>query len=230
MPDVTYGDPRLPDRYWAKVYPEPNTGCWLWGAATKLAGYGMLGLNGRGLLAHRVMFEAANGFLPVMVCHRCDNPPCVNPEHLFAGDAAANHADMVKKRRHPHGATMYMAIRTDEEVLSILRLKNTGVTQYQVAERYNTDQSVVSQIWLGCVWKHLQDDPAVAAKVAEPVRRARPKACRRGHVFTPATTRLRPNGTRNCKVCAADDARRRSARVGEVPVIVDLLDSGPHVA
>ncbi len=80
MPKIEYLDPRLPERYWDKVFPEPNTGCWLWGAATSVYGYGCWDQR----RAHRASYEVLVG--PVgdglVLDHLCRNRACVNPDHL----------------------------------------------------------------------------------------------------------------------------------------------------
>lgn len=103
---LEFGDTRLPRAFWSKVSPEPNSGCWLWTACVNAAGYGRFGvpLEYRTELAHRyaysVLVEAPG---ELFVCHRCDTPGCVNPNHLFLGDNQANVTDMVRKRRHRSG-------------------------------------------------------------------------------------------------------------------------------
>src|SRR5688572_4014429 len=96
-------------RFDAKHMPEPNTGCWLWLAATNENGYGLLCTGSkaskRSTLAHRVSFELHKGPIPpgLHVLHKCDQPACVNPEHLFAGTDLDNMDDMAAKGRARRG-------------------------------------------------------------------------------------------------------------------------------
>lgn len=77
-------------------------GCCEWMGSKNKAGYGVFSRKSTTFLAHRVSFFMANGIDPVgfLVCHSCDNPPCVNPVHLWLGDKVSNAADMVQKGRH----------------------------------------------------------------------------------------------------------------------------------
>ncbi len=84
----------------------PYAGCWEWTGATAYYGYGKVGLDGRTTRVHRAVYEAIFGPIPdgLFVLHRCDNPPCFRPDHLFLGTAGDNFHDMLAKgRANPFG-------------------------------------------------------------------------------------------------------------------------------
>lgn len=89
----------LADRFWSRV--EKGPACWEWVGGRNADGYGEVRADGRMQKAHRVSWALAHGPIPpgMHVCHTCDNPPCVNPEHLFLGTNRANMRDRQAKGR-----------------------------------------------------------------------------------------------------------------------------------
>jgi hypothetical protein len=91
------------ERFYQKVEQPPySAACWIWLAAKSPQGYGHFFFNGRVDKAHRASWEIHNGAIPddLMVLHKCDNPRCVNPEHLFLGTHQDNADDKMRKGRH----------------------------------------------------------------------------------------------------------------------------------
>jgi hypothetical protein len=93
------------ERFWSKVDKSEPNGCWLWAGAND-GRYGQFWMNNRKEKAHRVSWLLTHGEIPEgkMACHRCDNPSCVNPDHIFWGTMSDNILDAVSKGRHdPRG-------------------------------------------------------------------------------------------------------------------------------
>lgn len=144
------------ERFWRKVSPEPNTGCWLWTRADDGYGYGVFRVEGKTLKAHRFAFQLAHGrdpFPGLYVCHKCDQPACVNPEHLFEGTQKDNIHDAMFKGRAARGARSGGAHLTEEKVREIRRRSEMGETHSQLAKEFCVTISNISAITLGRSWR-----------------------------------------------------------------------------
>jgi hypothetical protein len=106
---------------------------------------------------HRLAWELTYGTIPggLCVCHKCDNPPCVRPDHLFLGTKAENSADMVLKGRSPKGSRNGQARFAEAEIFAIREAYASGLTQVELAQMYSTSQTTISGIVRRATWKHL---------------------------------------------------------------------------
>jgi hypothetical protein len=143
------------ERFWSKV--KKTDGCWEWTAARDGAGYGYFKLEGECQLAHRVAYRLARGSISegAHVCHHCDNPGCVNPDHLFLGTHQDNMDDKTRKGRAQGarpGETHHLAKLTEERVREIRQAEGT---QQQIAIRFGISRSQVSNIRTRRQWKHI---------------------------------------------------------------------------
>jgi HNH endonuclease len=154
--------PPLEERFWSKVERRSADECWPWKACArkKSEGYGAFWLNGRHQPASRVAWLLTCGLVSSEdeVCHRCDNPPCCNPKHLFIGSRQDNNADKVSKRRHAFGARVGTAKLTENNTAEIKRLKPSGVAPpgfiKSLAEKFDVSSRTIQSVWAGR-WTHL---------------------------------------------------------------------------
>jgi hypothetical protein len=148
--------PGLVDRFWVKVQKAGDDECWVWLATRNHRGYGLFWAAGRYDSASRVAYKLAYGPIPAgaSVCHRCDNPPCCNPAHLFIGTQAMNLADMVAKGRQARhlGRTNPMARLTDDDVRAI---RSSGLPAAELAKRHGVHPRTVRDVLDRRSWKHL---------------------------------------------------------------------------
>jgi hypothetical protein len=143
-------------RFAGRYEPDMNSGCWLWSGATTPDGYGVFKIAGIASLAHRAAWHLFKGALPLCVCHRCDTPQCVNPEHLFAGDRPANNRDRHRKGRSRGGSNAGenspLAKLNERSVAQIRATAAAGVSQREVAKQHGISQGHVSAIVNGKKW------------------------------------------------------------------------------
>jgi len=180
--DVYDYTPKDIQRFWAKVdKSDGEDACWIWQAAVNRyrGGYGQFGVGDRkhhyNRPAHRVAYEITFGAVPadLYVCHRCDNPRCVNPSHLFTGTALDNVRDMMRKNRlsrankasgdrngmrmHPEsvlrGSSSPNARFTTEDVEYIRKRYAQGdVTLQSLADQFGVNKSTIGKIVRGITY------------------------------------------------------------------------------
>jgi hypothetical protein len=150
-------------QFWSLVDIKTPQECWEWNGRRFPSGYGRIWFNWRSIRTHRFAFMAANG--PIQngseICHRCDNPPCCNPSHLFAGTGKDNYADSKQKgrRRSPIGEKHHNSILTEEDVRSIrARYVSTALHRGNatlLAKEYGVTCGAILKITTGKTWKHV---------------------------------------------------------------------------
>lgn len=154
MPKMTPSDHK---RFWGKVKKTGDGGCWNW-QGSKSSGYGVISLGGRAgrdWRAHRISWELCKCPIPdgLFVLHRCDNPPCVNPEHLFLGTQLMNMRDMTEKGRGRPGRLFGEQNASSkisrEQAMAIRRARGSvrGVAKF-----FGIGKSQVSNIRRGAAW------------------------------------------------------------------------------
>lgn len=139
--------------------------CYEWQGALTYNGYGRIGVNGKVQRVHRVAYELAHGPIPegIVVCHRCDNPRCCNPDHLFLGTTQENVDDKVRKNRHKPftseqviGEKNPRALLTAADVTKIRkRYARSGVTLKQLANEYGVHFDTISKVINHVTWSHV---------------------------------------------------------------------------
>ncbi len=155
----------LADRFWEKVDKTPGHGphgdCWVWTASANERGYGRIGYGALSdkskkrpalMRANRVSYELHFGEIPkgLDVLHKCDNPPCVNPNHLELGNHQQNMQDMTHRGRNvPRGRHLRPA-----DVVEIKSLLEAGERTSVIARKFDVGDSTISNIKSGRVWKH----------------------------------------------------------------------------
>ena len=142
-----------------------ENGCWLYTGGKQSQGYGVLWDGAKQRRAHIVSYEIHVETIPqgMLVLHECDNPWCVNPEHLFLGTHQDNVNDMRTKGRdsfgHNKGENNGQAVLNEDKVRQIRRLLKTGqYTQEQIGDMFGVTRGAIKAIKLGYTWKYLEEE------------------------------------------------------------------------
>lgn len=151
------------ERFWRNVDRSAGDDeCWLWTGTTNSYGYGQLSINNRKRVATHIAWELTNGPVPdgLHMCHHCDNPPCVNPSHLFPGTRSDNMQDMQSKgriTRNPVKGSDQPNSKLVESDIPIIRNRYAagGVTTYEIAKDYGVDPAIIQGIIRRKRWKHV---------------------------------------------------------------------------
>lgn len=158
----------LIERLLDRVVMIPIAGCWIFTGAVNDFGYGIIGLGARGAgndRAHRITYRHFCGEIPdgMFVCHRCDQPACCNPHHLFLGTAKDNTRDCMQKgrasappeNRHIVGEVHYGHVLTEEIVREARRLRGTGMMFKDIASALGFKQHTIYKACSGLSWRHV---------------------------------------------------------------------------
>ena len=160
---------RIPvvQRFMNKVSKQEN-GCWLWRSAVGTSGYGSFFFCGRNTRAHRVAYQLFKGEICAIegadsrgtcVIHTCDNPRCVNPEHLRLGTHQDNMTDKKVRNRvvsHPLLGEKHQNSKLKaDDIIDIRCLKYVGATPPQIAEIFNVNRSTIHRVLDGTTWNHI---------------------------------------------------------------------------
>lgn len=147
------------ERFWRFVDKRGDDECWNWIAHKDVRGYGIFN-HPSTTKAHRVSWIYANGEIPngLLVCHKCDNPSCVNPNHMFLGTYKDNNVDKVQKGRQKgaRGARNYGAILNEKQVKAIRFLYDSGrFTTYELSDVFQVSRNAISKIVNKKTWKFI---------------------------------------------------------------------------
>jgi hypothetical protein len=187
-----------PDKFWSKVDRSDPDGCWPWTGLVDKDGYGKVRNNGRDTRTHQFAYALTFGNLPddlPCVCHRCNNPPCCRPDHLYADTNAGNIRYRNSLGRHPHGDTHWTRLHperlprgdahptrlhpetvtrgekhpratlTEALVLKIMEMSAKGDKPKRIATTLGLNRSTVAHVIKGRVWRHVTHLPHQPAQI-----------------------------------------------------------------
>lgn len=139
-------------RFASRVGEPDANGCRRWTGTTWHTGYGCIKHRSHAIGAHQIAFYAANGFLPEVVMHACDNRPCVEPSHLSPGTLALNNADRQAKGRQARGERHGSAKLTASVIAEARDLRAGGMSYRKLGERFGVSHTTIRDAIVGDTW------------------------------------------------------------------------------
>lgn len=132
-----------------------SNGCKVWTGPTDRDGYGIAYIDGKYVSTHRLAYTLALGSIPsgAMVRHTCDNPPCIDPDHLLVGTAQDNSNDCVERDRQSKGSQVASSILKEADIPII---RGSKLTKRQLAEQYGVSIDTIKQVRSRKTWKHVE--------------------------------------------------------------------------
>jgi hypothetical protein len=159
-------------RFWSKVIKTES--CWLWKGNTNIWGYGQTFFNGKAIASHRMSWILVYGEIPEGLCvlHKCDNPPCCNPTHLFLGTICDNNRDRACKGRNniSYGELHHNAKLSNNDVILIDKYLNENKTPIEIAKLFGVSYGTIYDIKKGLTWGHLTKRPLAVEKLIDSLR------------------------------------------------------------
>lgn len=146
------------DKFYSRIEFRDNSDCWWWTGPKTPSGYGCFAPKHKVMYStHRLAWEINKGPIPtgMHICHICDNPPCVNPDHLFIGTNQDNVNDRVAKGRQQRGQSHGQSILTEDHITQIRALVHYGVKQTTLARMFGVKRSTVNEAVLYHTWRHI---------------------------------------------------------------------------
>jgi hypothetical protein len=149
-PTLAELSPELFHKFMSNVAVAGLDDCWPWTAGRDGKGYGCFWSGDRRLISSRLAYVVGYGSVPtdLMVCHRCDNPPCCNPSHLFLGTNRDNMRDKAAKGRCniPSGRDSHHAVFTERDAVKAIAIRQQGVTIREIARRMGVSKSTAHRM------------------------------------------------------------------------------------
>ena len=159
---VRHCDVTQAEVFWSRVNKGAPNGCWEWTGYRQKFGHGSLArvtghVKPEYILAHRYAWELLVGPIPAGACllHKCDNPPCVNPDHCYVGDRFDNARDKIERGRHALGEATKSNVLNPDKVRRIRVLRTQGLSYRAIGDEVGCKWSAARCVCIGKFWRHV---------------------------------------------------------------------------